>query len=47
MLAIELTPSQIDLITYCINQYKDDFDEVETRDYNEILDAIKFASQCP
>ena len=45
-LAVQLTDTQIDLITYCINQHKDEFDEVEKRDYQEILDAIKYASPC-
>jgi len=42
MLKVTLSPDQIDLITYCLEQQEYDFDEIETRDYQEILKAIKF-----
>ena len=42
MLKVTLSPDQIDLITYCLEQQEYDFDEIETRDYREIIKAIKF-----
>lgn len=44
MLNVTLTIDQIELITYCLEMQNHEFDEVEQRDYQEILKSFKFAS---
>jgi hypothetical protein len=44
MLQIELSNDQIELLVYCLEQQAYEFDEVEQRDYQKILDAFKYAS---
>lgn len=42
MFKVTLSPDQIDLITYCLEQQEYEFDEVEQRDYQEILKSFKY-----
>lgn len=42
MFKVTLSPDQIELITYCLEQQEYEFDEVEQRDYQEILKSFKF-----
>tara|TARA_S200002703_G_scaffold146088_2_gene140878 strand:- start:3083 stop:3253 length:171 start_codon:yes stop_codon:yes gene_type:complete len=42
MFKVTLSPDQIDLITYCLEMEEHNFDEVEQRDYQEILKSFKF-----
>jgi hypothetical protein len=44
MLQIELTTDQIELLEYCLEQQAYEFDEVEQREYQKILNAFKYAS---
>ena len=44
MLQIELTTDQIELLEYCLEQQEYEFDEVEQREYQKILNAFKYAS---
>ena len=42
MFKVTLSPDQIDLITYCLQMEEHNFDEVEQRDYREILKSFKY-----
>ena len=42
MFKVTLSPDQIDLISYCLEQQEYEFDEVEMRDYKEILKSFKY-----
>jgi len=42
MLKVTLSPDQIDLITYCLEQQEYEFDDVEQRDFQEILKSFKY-----
>lgn len=42
MLKVTLTLDQIELISYCLEMQSHEFDEVEQRDYKEILKSFKY-----
>ena len=42
MLKVTLSPDQIDLIPYCLEQQEYEFDDVEQRDFQEILKSFKY-----
>lgn len=42
MFKVTLSSDQIDLITYCLEERVYEFDEVEMRDYKEILKSFKY-----
>ena len=42
MFKVTLSPDKIDLISYCLEQQEYEFDEVEMRDYKEILKSFKY-----
>ena len=44
MLQVELNTDQIELLIYCLEQQEHEFDEVEYREYQKIVEAFKYAS---